>query len=110
MQLGVDIRLPCCFLRTTEPNLRLRMQVQLINFAGANEAGIDGGGLFREFIWELLKTGFDPNRGFFKYTTDKQLYPNPYARLLNADYRLHYFFLGRILGKVRFSGKRGLLR
>ena len=76
------------------------MQVQLINFAGVDEAGIDGGGLFREFIWELLKTAFDPNRGFFKYTTDRHLYPNHDAQVLNADFRSHYFFLGRILGKV----------
>ena len=33
-----------------EPNLRLKMRVQLVNAAGIDEAGIDGGGLFREFI------------------------------------------------------------
>ena len=57
--------------------MKLRMQVQLINFAGLDEAGIDGGGLFREFLWELLQTAFDPNRGFFCTTTDRLLYPNP---------------------------------
>ena len=90
-----------------EPNLKLRMQVQLKNFAGVDEAGIDGGGLFREFIWELLKTAFDPNRGLFQSTTDKLLYPNPFAKKLfqdqEQDYRAHYFFLGRILGKVGSS-------
>ena len=76
------------------------MKVNLVNFAGLDEAGIDGGGLFREFIFELLKTSFDPNRGFFKYTTDKLLYPNPQAWLVTPDYIQHYYFLGRILGKV----------
>jgi hypothetical protein len=52
-----------CFL--SEPNLKLKMRVQLVNAAGLDEAGIDGGGIFREFLSELLKTGFDPNRGLF---------------------------------------------
>ena len=36
--------------RDNEPNLRLKIRVQLVNTAGLDEAGIDGGGLFREFI------------------------------------------------------------
>lgn len=86
-----------------EPNLRLRMQIQLINFAGLDEAGIDGGGIFREFMTELIRTSFDPNRGFFRYTHDTLLYPNPDARLLFDNYLQHYFFLGRILGKALFE-------
>ncbi len=50
----------------SEPNLRLKMKVSLSNTVGLEEAGVDGGGLFREFLSELLKTAFDPNRGFFK--------------------------------------------
>ena len=76
------------------------MQVQLINFAGLDEAGIDGGGLFREFLYELLKTGFDPNRGFFRNTQDRLLYPNPQAKLIVESYTQHYYFMGRMLGKV----------
>jgi len=76
------------------------MQVRLMNFAGVDEAGIDGGGIFREFMSELIKTAFDPNRGFFCCTADKLLYPNPQARLLVDNFTSHYYFLGRILGKV----------
>jgi len=76
------------------------MRVQLVNAAGLDEAGIDGGGIFREFLNQLLKTGFDPNRGFFSPTTDRLLYPNPQSRILVADYNQHYYFLGRMLGKV----------
>ena len=71
-----------------------------MNFAGLNEAGIDGGGVFREFLSELLKTSFDPNRGFFKYTSDQLLYPNPQAKALFDNMTDHYFFIGRMLGKV----------
>ena len=83
-----------------EPNLKLKMRVQLMNAAGMEEAGIDGGGIFREFLSELLKAGFDPNRGFFKYTADRLLYPNPQASILVPDFCQHFFFLGRMLGKV----------
>ncbi|CAL1546585.1 unnamed protein product [Lymnaea stagnalis] len=83
-----------------EPNLKRKLRVSLLNVAGLDEAGIDGGGIFREFLSELLKTGFDPNRGFFKYTEDRALYPNPEAGLLVENFTAHYFFLGRMLGKA----------
>ncbi|OWF54780.1 ubiquitin-protein ligase E3C-like [Mizuhopecten yessoensis] len=86
-----------------EPNLKLKMRVQLVNAAGLDEAGIDGGGIFREFLSELLKTGFDPNRGLFCYTTDQLLYPNPKSTVLMENYTKHYFFLGRMLGKAIYE-------
>ena len=86
-----------------EPELRLKMRVQLFNTAGLEEAGVDGGGLFREFLSELLKTSFDPNRGFFRLTKDNMLYPNPTVQLLVDDFPKHYYFIGRILGKALYE-------
>ncbi|KAK0087468.1 hypothetical protein PV325_000909 [Microctonus aethiopoides] len=86
-----------------EPDLRLKMRVQLINSAGVEEAGVDGGGLFREFLTELLKTSFDPNRGFFRLTKDNMLYPNPTVHLLIDDFPKHYYFIGRMLGKAFYE-------
>ncbi|CAL7940939.1 unnamed protein product [Xylocopa violacea] len=86
-----------------EPELRLKMRVQLFNTAGLQEAGVDGGGLFREFLSELLKTSFDPNRGFFRLTKDNMLYPNPTVQLLVDDFTKHYYFIGRILGKALYE-------
>lgn len=79
------------------------MRVQLKNAAGLDEAGIDGGGLFREFLTEVLKTAFDPNRGFFKLNNHQELYPNPSVHHLVSDFVPHYFFIGRMLGKVNIS-------
>ncbi|XP_041360114.1 ubiquitin-protein ligase E3C-like [Gigantopelta aegis] len=86
-----------------EPNMKLKMRIQLVNAAGLDEAGIDGGGIFREFLSELLKTGFDPNRGLFQYTNDRLLYPNPQANFAVENFTKHYFFLGRMLGKALYE-------
>lgn len=86
-----------------EPNLRLKMRVVLMNAAGLYEAGIDGGGLFREFTNEVLKAAFDPNRGFFKLTRDQNLYPNPNVDQIHENYVPHYYFIGRMLGKALYE-------
>lgn len=87
---------------SAEPDLKKRIRVHLLNAHGLDEAGIDGGGIFREFLNELLKSGFNPNQGFFKTTNEGLLYPNPAAQMLVGDsYARHYYFLGRMLGKVK---------
>ncbi|KAJ0182387.1 hypothetical protein K1T71_001756 [Dendrolimus kikuchii] len=86
-----------------EPDMKLKLRVQLINQAGAEEAGVDGGGLFREFLSELLKSAFDPNRGLFRLTKDNMLYPNPGVHLLYDDFPMHYYFVGRMLGKALYE-------
>ncbi|KAF4798867.1 Ubiquitin-protein ligase E3C [Turdus rufiventris] len=87
-----------------EPDLKKRIRVHLLNAHGLDEAGIDGGGIFREFLNELLKSGFNPNQGFFKTTNEGLLYPNPAAQMLVGDsYARHYYFLGRMLGKALYE-------
>ncbi|MED6267209.1 Ubiquitin-protein ligase E3C, partial [Characodon lateralis] len=87
-----------------EPDLKKRIRVHLLNAHGLDEAGIDGGGIFREFLNELLKSGFNPNQGFFKTTNEGLLYPNPAAEMLVGEsFTRHYYFLGRILGKALYE-------
>ncbi|XP_053323688.1 ubiquitin-protein ligase E3C [Spea bombifrons] len=87
-----------------EPDLKKRIRVHLLNAHGLDEAGIDGGGIFREFLNELLKSGFNPNQGFFKTTNEGLLYPNPAAQMLVSDsFARHYYFLGRMLGKALYE-------
>ncbi|XP_048867753.1 ubiquitin-protein ligase E3C [Brienomyrus brachyistius] len=87
-----------------EPDLKKRIRVHLLNTHGLDEAGIDGGGIFREFLNELLKSGFNPNQGFFKTTNEGLLYPSPSAEMLVGDsFTRHYYFLGRILGKALYE-------
>ena len=49
-----------------------RVQVEFIG-----EAGIDGGGLFKEFIDSFLKAAFDPSLGLFCASSSQLLVPNP---------------------------------
>ncbi|XP_058879300.1 ubiquitin-protein ligase E3C-like [Acipenser ruthenus] len=87
-----------------EPDLKKRIRVHLLNAHGLDEAGIDGGGIFREFLNELLKSGFNPNQGFFKTTNEGLLYPSPTAQMLVGNsFARHYYFLGRILGKALYE-------
>ncbi|CAF4531060.1 unnamed protein product [Rotaria sp. Silwood1] len=86
-----------------EPNLRRKLRVSFINAVGLDEAGIDGGGLFREFMNELLKSSFNPIRGLFKLTSDGYLYPNPNVAFIEENFGPHYYFLGRMLGKAIYE-------
>ncbi|XP_014277223.1 ubiquitin-protein ligase E3C [Halyomorpha halys] len=86
-----------------EPEIRIHLKVHLISSLGVEEPGIDGGGLFREFIMEFLKTAFDPNRGFFILNRDNEFYPNPNIHMICDDFRTHYFFIGKMLGKALFE-------
>ena len=71
---------------------------------GLDEAGIDGGGLFKEFMTSLCKSAFDPQYGIFKQTENGLLYPNPNSNLISGNHLEHFAFLGRILGKAVFEG------
>lgn len=42
-------------------------------------AGIDGGGVFKEFFTELCKEVFDTDRGLWLATKQNELYPNPHS-------------------------------
>lgn len=85
------------------PELKIAIRIRFTNALNMEEAGIDGGGIFREFITDLLKTAFDPNRGFFLLTKDNKLYPNPNVATVYPNFTSHYFFIGRILAKAVFE-------
>jgi ubiquitin-protein ligase E3 C len=56
--------------------------------------------LFHDCFRFRLSSSFDPNRGFFRLTTDQQLFPNPNVDQIVQNSAPHYFFIGRMLGKV----------
>ncbi|BET02083.1 unnamed protein product [Nesidiocoris tenuis] len=85
------------------PELKRTLRIQLVNTAGLEEAGVDGGGVSREFLAEFMKTAFDPNRGFFVCNNNNELYPNPNVSVICSDFEVHYEFIGRMLGKAIYE-------
>eukprot|EP01041_Mallomonas_annulata_P005732 gene5732-11590_t len=92
-------------LNNQSKKIKSRIYVSFVSEQGVEEAGIDGGGLFKEFMDNLSKQAFDPHFGLFNVTSTQVLVPNP-SSVLSAvgEYHLQYFgFLGRILGKALYE-------
>ncbi|KAF9109506.1 hypothetical protein BGX27_007547 [Mortierella sp. AM989] len=84
--------------------LKGRIAISFIDQYGIQEAGIDGGGVFKEFLTCLVRQAFDTNYGLFMNTSDQLLYPNPHSYAKETTQLKHYVFLGRILGKALYEG------
>ena len=85
------------------PHLKGRIRVTFDSgIDGYQEPGIDGGGLFRDFMDALTERAFDPQYGMFNVTSDELLYPNP-TSAINDSHLAHFEFMGRILGKAVYS-------
>lgn len=85
------------------PNLKAMIRIKLFSALNMEETGVDGGGVFREFITEIIKTAFDPNLGFFSLTKNGLLYPNPAVEAIEPHSNRHYYFIGRLLGKALYE-------
>ncbi|KAJ2739215.1 ubiquitin-protein ligase (E3), partial [Coemansia sp. BCRC 34301] len=85
-----------------------RMQIQFVDAYDMVEAGIDGGGVFKEFLTSLVREAFDPRAGMFSSTDHNHLYPNPEALHGDAASRLvtldKFKFLGAVIGKALYEG------
>jgi hypothetical protein len=67
------------------------------------EAGIDMGGLLKEFLESVITAGFDPNRGLFKATPDGCAYSNPLAERLDGGLAA-LETMGLVLGRALYEG------
>jgi len=102
--------------------LRKKVQVTFVNKHGQQEAGIDGGGVFKEFLDDLIKDAFLPQAvrevggeededddsvsethpDFFSVTPLQTLTVNTASDGSDAILS-HYEFLGRVLGKAIYE-------
>eukprot|EP01041_Mallomonas_annulata_P005961 gene5961-12031_t len=84
--------------------LKDRIVVRYIDEFGQEEAGIDAGGLFKDFWTALASAAFDPSFGLFALTPDQLLYPSPSAPMIfGSDCDKMFHFLGRVLGKALYE-------
>lgn len=65
-------------------DLKNKLKIKFQNELGQIEDGIDGGGLFKEFITKLCDKIFDPEYGFFKENEQgRKLLPNHMSKQFN---------------------------
>ncbi|KAF8805019.1 HECT-domain-containing protein [Phlegmacium glaucopus] len=92
------------FDKLAEVNLKAPIEISFIDQFGQEEAGIDGGGVFKEFFTSLCQEVFDTDRGLWLANKKNELYPNPHAYATEAHSLNWYRFIGRILGKAMYEG------
>ncbi|XP_058212294.1 E3 ubiquitin-protein ligase UPL6 isoform X1 [Rhododendron vialii] len=88
----------------SEEDLRGPIRVTFVNEFGVEEAGIDGGGIFKDFMENITRAAFDVQYGLFKETADHLLYPNPGSLMVHEQHLQYFHFLGTVLAKAMFEG------
>ncbi|CAK9328904.1 unnamed protein product [Citrullus colocynthis] len=88
----------------SEDDLRGSIRVSFVNEFGVEEAGIDGGGIFKDFMENITRAAFDVQYGLFKETADHLLYPNPGSGMIHEQHLQFFHFLGVLLAKAMFEG------
>ncbi len=82
------------------PNFARKYKIVFVTPDGREEPGIDGGGLFKEFISEVFKLVTSDSYGFFlENKADRTFYPNPRAVDI-PHFEEHFMFMGMLVGKA----------
>lgn len=92
------------YLNKYGSGLKRMVYVTFLDQFGIPEPGVDGGGLFKEFLTSLAKEAFDTDRGLWRVNDKEELYPNPSAYARQPEQLEWYKFLGRIVGKGLYDG------
>jgi len=86
-----------------EGGLRDVFRVEFMDANGDPESGVDGGGLFKEFMITLNRAMFDPEFGLFTETSERTLYPSVTAFRHHDRASDLYAFLGKVVGKALYE-------
>ncbi|PIN11132.1 E3 ubiquitin protein ligase [Handroanthus impetiginosus] len=92
-------------LNSLGSRLKSAIHVSFVSESGLPEAGLDYGGLSKEFLTDISKEAFSPEHGLFSQTStsERLLIPNTSARFLDNGIQM-IEFLGRIVGKALYEG------
>ena len=82
--------------------LRGRVEVKFINDTGVLEAGLDYGGLVKEYLEECAKAGFNPDLGLFREASG-ELFVSEVAEELEMGLPA-LLLLGMVVGKCLWDG------
>ena len=89
--------------RKSSVDVKKRIRISFVNEFGEQEAGIDGGGVFKEFLESVVRESVAADKGLFLSTTDNKLYPAPTASLTRNQLDL-IEFVGMMIGKALWEG------
>ncbi|XP_061955023.1 E3 ubiquitin-protein ligase UPL7 [Populus nigra] len=92
-------------LNSLGSRLKSSIHVSFVSDCGLPEAGLDYGGLSKEFLTDISKSAFSPEHGLFSQTStsERHLIPNPTAKYLENGIQM-IEFLGRVVGKALYEG------
>eukprot|EP00892_Ulva_mutabilis_P011877 jgi/Ulvmu1/9061/UM005_0154.1 len=79
------------------------LMVTFVDEHGANEAGIDQGGLLKELLENILAQGFDAGYGLVSFTADGKAFPSPLAHRVPGGLSM-LEFLGLSVAKALYEG------
>ncbi|CAK7343316.1 unnamed protein product [Dovyalis caffra] len=97
-------------LNSLGSRLKSSIHVSFVSECGLPEAGLDYGGLSKEFLTDISKSAFSPGVSLSWYglfsqtsTSERLLIPNPTAKYLENGIQM-IEFLGRVVGKALYEG------
>ncbi|CAH1452099.1 unnamed protein product [Lactuca virosa] len=92
-------------LNSLGSRLKSSIHVSFVSECGLPEAGLDYGGLSKEFLTDIAKAAFAPDYGLFSQTStsDRLLIPNSVARSMDNGIQM-IEFVGRVVGKALYEG------
>ena len=79
-----------------------QIRVTFVNEFGVEEAGIDGGGIFKDFMENITQTAFDVQYGLFKVC-------NSYAQICENEYLSGVFICKMIHHTCRLVIRRSYI-
>ncbi|KAI8149214.1 hypothetical protein BJV82DRAFT_210891 [Fennellomyces sp. T-0311] len=81
------------------------IRVKFVNDLGMEEAGIDQGGPFKDFVSLLVADVFKPSIGLFSSTSTNNLcYPAPTSYIQGPHHIQLFEFIGKVIGKAVYEG------
>lgn len=91
-------------LSSIDFDMKSVIRVSFVSASGNAEAGIDGGGLFKDFIEELIKAAITPELGYFISSSDNLLLISPLLEETKGSHALSMlYFFGKMLGKAIYE-------
>ena len=87
-------------------NPKKKIKITFLDEFGKYEAGIDEGGLYKDFLTEFTKEIFNPNYGYFmELKSSNELYINPSSEFwIEGDKNLIFQIIGLIIARCFYEG------